>query len=130
MAELRKYRRREQTQVIAVRLDLETDGFTYRKWGALQTCKAGDWLAFNGEDTYTIDSAAFARTYAPLRPGVYEKVATIYAEEASEAGALSTYEGTTHYEAGDFLVFENADREGGYAISRDRFAELYTLDDE
>jgi len=130
MTEQQRYHRREQTQVIAVRLDLETDGFTYRKWSAVQTCKPGDWLVLNGEDTYTIDAAIFARTYAPIRPGVYEKVATIYAEEAVEAGFVITKEGETHYAAGDFLVFENADREGGYAISRDRFAELYTLDDE
>jgi hypothetical protein len=37
--------------VIAVRLDLETDGFSYRKWGDTQRCKAGDFIVSNDGDT-------------------------------------------------------------------------------
>ena len=48
MAERRQYRRKGQTTVVAVRLGLETDGFTYHKWGGAQRCKAGDWLVDNG----------------------------------------------------------------------------------
>ena len=125
MAELRKYRRKERTLIAAVRLDLETDGFTYRKWGGSQTCKPGDWLVNNGGDVYTIDAATFAETYRPVSLGVYEKVAAVWAEQASAAGAAPTKEGSTAYEAGDFLVYNRADRTDGYAMSAEQFEALY-----
>jgi hypothetical protein len=36
---LQQYRRKQQTPVVAVRLELETDGFTYQKWDGAQRCK-------------------------------------------------------------------------------------------
>src|SRR5258707_14820409 len=59
IAELQEYRRRERTHVTAVRLDLDTDGFTYHKWGSAQRCKRGDWLVNNQGDVYTIDAETF-----------------------------------------------------------------------
>ena len=47
MSERRRYRRRPDRPVIAVRLQLETAGFTYFKWRDEQQCKAGDWLVDN-----------------------------------------------------------------------------------
>ena len=44
-----KYVKRSDQVVVAVQLALETTGFTYRKWGGVQTCKAGDWIVNNGE---------------------------------------------------------------------------------
>ena len=44
MSERQKYVKGPDQKVHAVQLDLETDGFTYRKWGAEQRCKRGDWL--------------------------------------------------------------------------------------
>ncbi|MCP5004175.1 MAG: hypothetical protein GY941_09585, partial [Planctomycetes bacterium] len=44
MEGLRRYRKKATANVIAVRLELDTDGFTYRKWGGEQFCKAGDWI--------------------------------------------------------------------------------------
>lgn len=49
--------------VVAVPLELETDGFTYEKWGSVQRCKAGDWVVNNGGDIYTVDRQTFERTY-------------------------------------------------------------------
>ena len=40
----KRYRKKEGQFVTAVRLDLDFDGLTYRKWGADQRCKPGDWL--------------------------------------------------------------------------------------
>lgn len=33
MSDLRRYRRRAEATVVAVKIDLDTEGFTYRKWG-------------------------------------------------------------------------------------------------
>ena len=126
---LRKYRRREMTPVVAVRFDLDTDGFTYRKWGGEQRCKRGDWIVNRDDDTYTVDGEEFARTYRPVGGGLYEKTAPVWAVEATEPGTIRTREGTTDYQAGDYLVFEGPDADIGYAISRDRFRTLYEAED-
>ena len=65
--------KRPDQKVHAVRLDLETDGFTYRKWGAEQRCKRGDWLVSNPDDagnsdTYTVDADTFRPHLSPRRP--------------------------------------------------------------
>ncbi len=59
----RKYVKRVGIPVVAVRLDLDTEGFTYRKWGGVQTCKRGDWIVNNDGDVYTVDRETFERTY-------------------------------------------------------------------
>lgn len=125
MAERRQYRRKDQTTVIAVRLNLDTDGFTYRKWGGNQRCKPGDWLVDNGGDVYTIDTDVFARTYRKVGDGIYEKHAPVWAEKAATAGTIATKEGSTGYQAGDYLVFNDENGEDGYAVSKDRFHSLY-----
>jgi hypothetical protein len=130
MGKLTRYRRKQDTRVVAVQLRLETDGFVYRKWEADQRCKSGDWLVDNQGEVYTIDADTFARTYQSVGPGLYEKVAAVWAEVADAPGAVPTQEGETHYEAGDYLVYEDADRRGGYAISAGRFDELYEPMDE
>jgi len=109
-----------------VRLDLDTDGFTYRKWGGQQRCKAGDWIVCNYDgDTYTIDAEVFARTYREAGKGVYEKTSTVWAVRADAAGVIPTKEGSTAYEAGDMLVFNDPDGTDGYAMSAAKFASLY-----
>lgn len=125
MATLRTYRRKSSATVIAVRLDLETDGFTYEKWGATQTCKPGDWLVNNAGDTYTVDGETFARTYSRVSDGIYEKVIEVWAERADDAGVIQTKEGATQYHAGDMLVYNGANRTDGYAMAADKFALLY-----
>jgi len=122
---LKPYRRRAGNEVIAIQLDLETDGFTYEKWGGKQSCKRGDWIVDNGGDAYTIDRETFARTYQQVRPGVYVKHANVWARVAHEPGRISTKEGTTDYEAGDYLVFNDPHGRDGWAISARKFETLY-----
>lgn len=125
MASRGKYLKKAQAPVIAVQLDLDTGGFTYRKWGAVQTCKVRDWLVNNGGDTYTVDQETFARTYQSVGPGLYRKVAPVWAELTDRAGSIRTKEGETHYEAGAYLVFNQEDGGDGYAVSAAKFRELY-----
>lgn len=126
MNELREYRRRPGTTVTAVKLDLDTEGFTYRKWGGLQRCRAGDWIVEGGRGgVHTVAGHVFERTYRRVRQGVYEKVGAVWAERASEAGAIKTLEGETRYEAGYWLVYNDPDREDGWAMSDETFQSTY-----
>jgi len=111
--------------VVAVQLDLKTMGFTYEKWGAVQTCQAGDWIVENNGDTYTVDRESFARTYQSISPGLYRKVAPVWAEQANEAGSISTKEGVTHFQVGDYLVANEETGGDGYAVTAAKFQEMY-----
>lgn len=125
---LRKYSRKKQTPVVAVQLDLDTEGFTYNKWGGAQKCKRGDWIVNNHGDTYTVDSNTFDRTYRTVgsdNPGLYEKHATIWAKRAETDGSIRTKEGVTEYKKGDYLVFNDSRGDDGYAMSEDTFNSLY-----
>ena len=122
---MQEYRRRKATPVIAVRVDLETEGFTYHKWGEAQRCKRGDWLVNNNGDVYTVDAGTFERTYRMLSPGVYVKNVPVWAEQAQIAGTIQTKEGFTAYHAGDYLVFNDRDRKDGYAMNEETFRSLY-----
>jgi hypothetical protein len=123
-----KYVKHESQDIIAVQLDLVTDGFSYQKWGGVQKCKRGDWLVKNGEDTYTIDQKTFARTYRPTdHSGIYTKSSAVWAEPAKAAGAIKTKEGTTAYGAGDYLVFNEPNSEDGYAVKKEKFEAMYSL---
>ena len=128
MAELRRYRRKPGTAVIAVQLDLDTEGFSYRKWGATQQCKAKDWIVNNAGDTYSVDAATFAKTYREQSPGRYVKAGHVFAERAAAAGSIKTKEGQTAYHAGDMLVFNEPNRGDGYAVSAEKFDQLYEAD--
>ena len=125
MAKLTKYVRKKASRVIAVQLDLETDGFTYKKWGGTQSCKAGDWLVDNDGDVYTVDRETFSRTYGEVSPGIYEKRAPVWAEIARKPGQIKTKEGATHYDAGDYLVYNDESREDGYAVEPEKFEGMY-----
>ena len=125
MANRLKYQKKSDQFVVAVKLDLQTEGFTYRKWGAEQRCKSGDWLVDNNGDVYTIDSEVFDRTYRKLGPGTYVKTTPIWAERATQAGSVETKEGRSHYEAGDYLVSNNEDGTDAYCISSDKFEAMY-----
>jgi len=122
---LREYKRRAETTVVALRLDLDTAGFEYRKWGGTQHCKAGDWIVQNGDDTYTVDSDVFARTYRPVAKGEYEKFSTVWAERAEVDGVVPTKEGQTKYQAGDYLVYNDREGTDGWAITRETFEKTY-----
>jgi hypothetical protein len=125
----RQYRRRPGRFVLAVKLDLDTPGFTYRKWDGEQRCKAGDCIVDNEGEVYTVDQQSFARTYRQVGPGRWVKTTPVWAEIATISGSVPTKEGATHCAPGDYLVFN--EREGGdaYAVSRDTFERLYELDE-
>ena len=129
MANRLKYQKKADQFVVAVKLDLQTEGFTYRKWGAEQRCKSGDWLVDNNGDVYTIDSEVFNRTYRNIGPGTYVKTTPIWAERATQAGSIETKEGRSHYEAGDYLVSNNEDGTDAYCISAGKFEAMYELAD-
>ena len=120
-----KYVKRGDQTVVAVQLALDTPGFSYQKWGATQSCKAGDWLVDNAGDVYTVERESFANTYRQVAPGSYIKMAPVWAEVAADAGEVRTKEGTTHYRAGDYLVFNEESGGDPYAVSADKFAEMY-----
>ena len=125
MATRSKYVKRAGTSVVAVQLDLDTRGFTYRKWGGQQTCKAGDWIVNNEGDVYTVDRDTFSRTYRAERPGLYRKVAPVWAEVADRDGTIQTKEGLTHYKTGDYLVFNEEAGKDGYAMAAASFEAMY-----
>ncbi len=121
----KQYKKRISTDVTAVKLDLDTEGFVYRKWGGIQTCKPGDWLVNNQGDTYTIDAQTFVETYKETSPGLYTKTAVVWAEVAESGGVIKTLEGETQYQAGDYLVYNDAAGKDGYAVSREKFESMY-----
>lgn len=122
----KQYQAKATNLISAVQLDLDTQGFTYQKWGDQQTCQSGDWLARSDcGDCYTITNASFVRTYQEVSPGRYRKHTTIQATQATAAGTIKTQEGTTAYVAGDYLIKNNEDGTDQYAISQSRFHELY-----
>lgn len=125
MAARLKYIKRASRLVVAVQLDLDTGGFTYQKWGGLQTCKPGDWILNNEGDVYTVDRDTFALTYRAERPGLYRKVAPVWVEVANQDGIIKTKEGITEYKAGDYLVFNNEDGRDGYAMTPPLFEAMY-----
>ena len=125
MGERHRYRRRPDRPVVAVRLQLDTDGFDYRKWGGRQHCKRGDWLVDNDGDVYTVDADSFARTYRHVGDAAYVKSTPIWAERADAAGAVTTKEGATHYERGDYLVFNQEDGGDAYAVAKADFERMY-----
>ena len=125
MAARQKYVKRARTQVVAIQLKLKTGGFTYHKWGGEQTCKQGDWIVNNGGDVYTVDRDTFARTYRTESPGLYRKVAPVWAELADRDGEITTKEGVTHYKAGAYLVFNDEEGQDGYAVTARSFEKMY-----
>ncbi len=126
----RRYIRRPDRPVVAIRLALDTDGLVYRKWGGEQRAKPGDWIVDNDGDIYTVDADVFARTYRQTGPGTYVKTTRVWAERARSAGSVQTKEGATRYEAGDYLVSNSGDGSDEYAVSAEKFESLYAPDDE
>ena len=128
MGQRRRYRKRADQFVTAVRLELDTEGFKYRKWGAEQHCKSGDWLVNNDGETYTVDGEVFARTYRSLAPGQYVKTTPVWAEPMSESGSVNTKEGRSNYQAGDYLVSNDQNGDDAYCISAKKFEAMYEPD--
>jgi hypothetical protein len=130
MATRRKYKKKATTFVTAVQLDLDTEGFSYKKWGGEQVCKRGDWLVDNDGEKYTVAKDSFAKTYEIVSPGVYVKSGPVWAEVAERSGKVKTQEGETAYQPGDYLVSNNQDGTDAYAVAAEKFKALYELVDE
>jgi hypothetical protein len=130
MAVRHKYKKKETSFITAIQFDLDTEGFTYNKWGGQQVCKRGDWLVDNDGDKYTISQDSFQKSYKLVSPGVYLKTTPVWAAVAEKAGRVKTQEGETSYKAGDYLVSNNEDGTDSYAMSRDKFESMYTLADD
>ena len=128
MEKLRRYRKRTDRPVVAVRLDLDTDGFTYTKWGGPQRCKRGDWIVDNDGEIYTIDAEVFGRTYRQIALGQYVKTTQVWARVADESGWIKTKEGKSAYSAGDYLVYNDPDEEDGYCMTPEKFTAMYEED--
>ena len=115
--------------MIAAQLDFDTGGFTYRKWGAEQRCKRGDWIIDNDGDIYTVDHEVFAKTYRRVGPGIYVKTTPVWAEITTKSGTVTTKEGASSYEVGDYLVFNNEDGTDAYCMGAVKFESMYQPDD-
>lgn len=129
MGNRQKFRKKADQFVVAVQLNLDTEGFTYRKWRGNQRCKSGDWIVDNGGDIYSVDGEVFAKTYRKIKPGIYVKKTPIWAEVATQSGSVVTKEGESHYQKGDYLVSNNEDGTDAYCISRQKFESMYELDE-
>jgi hypothetical protein len=129
MGNRKRYRKRKDQFVVAVQLDLDTEGFTYQKWGAEQRCKKGDWIVDNNGDIYSVDREVFEKTYRMVKPGAYVKITPIWAEVASKAGKVKTKEGESHYKKGDYIVSNNEDGTDAYYISAKKFESMYEPDE-
>lgn len=125
VGEIKPYRKREDTEVTAIRLNLEVESFTYRKWGGLQTCKGGDWIVDRNGNVHTVDATSFASTYKQIGPATYVKQGVVWAAPASCDGVIATKEGGTHYKQGDFLVWNDKECKDGYSIRKEIFETLY-----
>jgi hypothetical protein len=124
-----RYKKKSEQFVIAIQLNLELDGFRYRKWGAEQRCKQGDWLVDNNGDIYTVDQQVFLNTYQQVGPGAYVKTTPVWVERSKIDGSVKTNEGESHYKSGDYLVSNNEDGTDAYCISADKFNAMYELDE-
>jgi hypothetical protein len=129
MHELHRFRKKENQPVVAVPLDLETDGFNYKKWGREQRCKQGDWVINNNGDIYTIDADVFAHTYRNIGIGIYIKTSKIWACLADKPGTIKTKEGSSDYKKGDYIVYNSPDCTDGYCMSAEKFESMYLSDD-
>lgn len=130
MPHAERYVRRPDQPVVAIQIALETEGLTYRKWGGEQRARARDWLVDNMGDVYTVAADVFARTYRQTGLGTYVKSTPVWAERARSAGSVTTREGVTHYDAGDYIVSNRQDGSDRYAISADKFESMYVREDE
>lgn len=129
MGNLRRYRKLADQFVVAIQLNLDSAGFTYRKWGAEQWCNPGDWIVDNDGDIYSVNGEVFAKTYRKVGPGIYVKTTPIWAVLATQPGSVMTQEGESHYSSGDYLVSNSKDGRDCYCISSAKFESMYELDD-
>ncbi len=54
----------------------------------------------------------------------------MWAEEVDSSGTITTKEGSTDFQAGDYLVFNDEEGRDGYAVSQEKFRSLHGLGDD
>lgn len=124
---VRKYQGKNPVIASAVKIDLETEGLSYTKWGGPQYGKQGDWLVCKLGDTYTIDVDSFDATYKKVGVGQYVKVAPVWAYEAMENGSVSTKEGDSQYSKGSYIVSNDPNFNDAYPIGGEKFLRMYEV---
>ena len=125
-----RYRKKASQYVVAVQLDLETDGIVYQKWNHTQRAKRGDWLVDNNGDVYTVEEKVFARTYELVDRGIYIKTTPVWAEVATQSGSVKTKEGRSEYRPGDYIVSNDENGDDVWCVAKERFEEMYTPVDQ
>ena len=121
----KKFQKRKDKLVVAVQLNLKTNGIDYIKWGSTQHAKAGDWIIDNNGECYTVDSESFASTYEMVSPGMYYKTSAVWAVQAGCYGTIETKEGTSSFCPDDYIVYNDNQFNDGYCISRKKFESMY-----
>lgn len=122
---LRQYSKKASKPIRAVQLVLPACTLHYEKWGSTQQAKSGDWLVINGENSYTVDQDSFRETYRHQYGDWFRKTGAVWAEIAAIDGDIATREGVSHYRAGDYLVYNQPDRNDGYTVGKKEFEENY-----
>lgn len=122
---LKKYYKKKSLIVNAMQIALPDCEVNYKKWGGDQTAKSGDWIVENNGESYTVEEESFKNTYQHIKADQYKKTAPVWAEVTEQAGKISTKEGESEYSAGDYLVYNNADRTDGYATKKQDFESNY-----
>lgn len=126
----KRYRSKPGITVTAIQIKLKTEGIRYEKWGAIQLARTNDWLVENDGECYTVAADSFSRTYQPVADGRYVKISQVWAYQATESGRIDTLEGSSGYESGDYIVFNNPDDPADvYAVAKTRFESHYIPDD-
>ena len=72
-----------------------------------------------------VSASSFSHSYEPDGPGLYRKVAPVWAFVADTDGVVPSEEGSTRYEAGDYVVFQSPEHELGWAMGPDEFTRTY-----
>ena len=122
---LKRYIKRANQAITAIQINLDIQGFSYQKWGSQQQCSKGDWLVENAGNVYTVAEDSFAATYRIISPGRYIKMAPVWAEIANCDGAINTKEGKSSYVVGDYLVYNQENRQDGYTMTAEVFEKMY-----
>lgn len=73
MSTRRRYRKKPDQFVVAIQLDLDTEGLTYVKWGARQQCKREDCLVDNQGGYLFCKQRSLCENLSPGQPrNLYE----------------------------------------------------------
>ncbi|MEB3335092.1 MAG: patatin-like phospholipase family protein [Cyanobacteriota bacterium] len=108
-SDLQPYRERKETEVKAIRLNLELESFTYHQGDGARTGKRGDWLVECEGRVSTVDHATFNRYYKQVAPASYRKQLIVWAAPVSDG----------------VLVCMDSEGKDGDVLSPDQFQALY-----